>query len=225
LVPTALLLFVGIWLLFVLLAPQAADLNGKVVVAVASLTSFGALAVAIIPKLRWGFANTGLHDRTPITFIFGAGVCATLFSVGINLVAGALFLHGLSGAMRQLDWSLPWLAGTFATAATIAWLIQDNRWQGVCEPLNRRARDALVLGLLWLLVSALGEIILVASGKRVLVPMHLLYTALGSGIFGAVVGYAIPEFVRYQPATASTPPMSFTVPIHASPITPQTMDS
>jgi len=200
LIPMAVLLYAGISLLFLILPPQVVDLNRKALIAVVSLTSFGALAMAIVPKLHWGFANVGLHERTPTVFILGSGLCAVLFAVLVNLGAGAWLMGGAHGALLRLEDSLPWMFGIFASAATMAWLIQDNRWQSSLDANKRRRSDAVVLGLAWLLATAVGDSIRAAGGNDMNY-VYVLYSGLGSFVLGAVVGYIIPEFVRWTPTT------------------------
>jgi hypothetical protein len=93
--------------------PVKSDLGMKGLVSVVSLIVFGAIAIATVPKLRWGFANAGLHARTPVPFVVGAGVCAMLFAVAVNLGAGALLNGVPEGALKRLRYGSPYLPGLF----------------------------------------------------------------------------------------------------------------
>lgn len=201
LVPTALLLYCGVSLIFLILpTTRVVDLSRAAAIAIVSLTSFGAMAVAIVPKLRWGFANTGLRNRTPIPFVLGAGMAAALLAALIQLIAGALINRGgIAGGLHRLVQSFPWLPGYFATAAAVAWLIQDTRWLSTARDLRRRMYDALVFGSVWLAAAIVGNAIL----NRL--DLELLTTATASFLFGCVVGYLIPETVRDRPTLFRQP--------------------
>ncbi len=192
----AVLLYFGIWLFFLILPVGAADIERKALVSVVSLIVFGSMAIAIVPKLHWGFANAGLHERTPVRFVMGAGVCAVLFAVGVNLGAGALLMGGAAGALQRLRGGSPYLPAVFLTAATIAWLVQDHRWRGTPSPRMRRVRDAAALGSVWLLSSIVGSLLRAQILSEPIVPLYLLEAAVGGFAFGSVVGFAIPESVR-----------------------------
>jgi hypothetical protein len=200
LVPTALLLYCGVSLIFLVLPTRVVDLSRAAASAIVSLTSFGAMAVAIVPKLRWGFANTGLRNRTPVAFVLGAGVAAALLAALIQLTAGTL-IHsgGLTGGLHRLGRSLPWLPGYFATGSTVAWLVQDTRWLSTARDLRRRLYDALVLGSVWLAAAVAGNAIL----NRL--DLDLWTSASASFLFGSVVGYLIPETIRDRPLLSRQP--------------------
>jgi hypothetical protein len=192
------MLYVGIWILFLILPPTASDLKFLERVGVVSLIVFGAMVIAIVPKLHWGFANSGLHERTPISFVIGAGICAMLFAIGINLVAGAIFVGGLEGALGRLHRGAPYLPSAFLTAATIAWLVQDHRWRDTQSPGRRRLRDGATLGAVWL-VSSVVATFLIAHLQLVDISwMDLLKGTVGALALGFFIGYAIPEAVRVE---------------------------
>jgi hypothetical protein len=200
LVPTALLLYCGVSLIFLVLPTHIVDLSRAAAIAIVSLTSFGAMAVAIVPKLRWGFANTGLRNRTPVAFVLSAGMAAALLAALIQLMAGTL-IHGggPAGGLHRLVLSLPWLPGYFATGASVAWLVQDTRWLATSRDLRRRIYDALVLGSVWLAATVAGNAIL----NRL--DLDLLTSAAASFLFGCVVGYLIPETIRDRPQLSRQP--------------------
>jgi hypothetical protein len=77
------------------------------------------VAVAIVPKQYFGFANEDLHGRTPWRFVFGAAVVA---------VALAFFLNLALLDSDRFPRSLPWLGMPLFTAGVLAYLVQDSRW-------------------------------------------------------------------------------------------------
>jgi hypothetical protein len=193
---TGLLLYVGMWLFFLILPAQTVDIPAKDLIAVISLIVFGSISIAVVPKLRWGFANTGLHDRTPIAFVLGAGLCAMLFATVVQLGAGALLIGGIPGALQRLHSGSPWLLSVFGTAATMAWLVQDNRWLGTRSARIRRCKDAAIFGSVWVLSTLVGKWLDLEINHHVIIPLGLLKAAAGSFTFGALLGYAIPEYIR-----------------------------
>jgi hypothetical protein len=190
------LLYFGVWFFFVMLPRTDTNLPRKELVIVVSLVVFGAIAIAIVPKLRWGFANGGLHARTPIGFVVGAGLCAALFAVLVNLGAGALFLGGWAGALRRLSAGAPWLCATFLTASSMAWLVQDHRWRTTANRFRRRGLDAVTVGFVWVLSFILGHWLLKETQPITMSPAEFLQAAVVCFGFGAVIGFVTPESVR-----------------------------
>jgi len=196
LIPTGLLVYVGMWLFFLILPTPQADIHAKALIAVVSIVLLGSISMAIIPKRRWGFANTGLRGHTPYSFVIGAGVCAVLFSVIVQLTAGALLIGGIAGALERLHASSPWMLGVFATAATMAWLVQDTRWEHTPSRRMRRLRDAAVFGAVWASTALVGEGLDFEINHHLILSLTLVKTVLGSFVFGGLIGYTIPEGVR-----------------------------
>lgn len=214
LIATALLLYLGMWLFFLILPMPATDINDKARIAVVSIVVFGSISTAIVPKLRWGFANTGLHGRTPYSFVIGAGLCAVLFAVIVQLAAGAVLIGGIEGALQHLHTSFPWLFSVFCTGATMAWLVQDIRWASMRSPRMRRLRDAVTFGAVWMLSALVGRWLDFEINHHVVFPWALVGAEFGSFVFGACIGYAIPEAVR-----VNNPELLERVPLIASPDT------
>jgi hypothetical protein len=196
LIPTALLLYVGMWVFFLILPTPHADIHAKALIAVISIVLLGSISMAIIPKRRWGFANTGLHGRTPYSFVIGAGLCAVLFAVIVHLTAGALLIGGIAGALERLHASSPWLLGVFGTGATMAWLVQDTRWDHTPSRWMRRLRDAAVFGAVWVSTTLVGEALDFEINHHLILSLTLAKVVLGSFVFGGLIGYTIPEGVR-----------------------------
>jgi hypothetical protein len=94
-----------------------------------------AVAVAIIPKQHFGFANEDLHGRTPWSFVLGAGLVAAALAAAIQIA----FLGS------SFSTSAPWLVMPFATAAIIAYLVQDSRWVRSGFADRQRLADAVVM--------------------------------------------------------------------------------
>lgn len=193
---TAVLLFGGIWLYFNILPTDASELSLKARISVVTMIVFGAFAIAIVPKLRWGFANSGLHERTPVDFVVAAGIGATLFAIAVNLAAGAIIFGGVSGALDRLAEGAPYLPAAFGTSAAVAYLIQDHRWARVASPALRRLRDAGTVAGVWVLAS-FAAVLLRSELQGAAVDEVLLASAVsGSLVLGGVLGYVIPENVR-----------------------------
>jgi hypothetical protein len=195
------LLYVGFWLFFHIL--PAGDRRGggmglNSMVLVITLNALGALAIAIIPKRLWGFANAGLHPKTPLAFVFGAGVCAVLFAAVVNLAAGALVIGGWSGAWERLARGAPFLSLPFFIAATTAWLVQDHRWMHIGSARTRRLLDAATLASAWVAASLIARMIRAQDFEAFVASLEgaRLLRMLAGGIFGALIGYAIPAAVR-----------------------------
>lgn len=104
----------------------------------------GAVAVAILPKRLFGFANEDLRGRTPWLFVVGAGVCATLLALAINTGVLAVMYRG-DDFRDHFARSAPWLFMPFVTASLVAFLVQDSRWSGIASGIRRRAADATVM--------------------------------------------------------------------------------
>jgi len=198
LVPTALLLYCGMWVFFLILPHDDSALKIDGLVAVASLIVFGSIAIAVVPKLRWGFANAGLRDRTPAVFVAGAGVCAIVFTLIVDCVAGALLIGGPEGAFQLTHDAVPWLPSIGVIASATAWLVQDHRWRTTASSRLRRLQDAGAFGVVWFVAAIMGSLLEVAVGQQPHIAPEMLRTAIGSLAFGAVVGCAVPESVRFD---------------------------
>jgi len=213
----AVLIYLGLWVFFLILPAERgssvdagalrASLELQDRVAVITLIVLSSLAVAIVPKLYWGFANAGLRYRTPVAFVIAAGVAAMLLALVINLVAGMIFIGGSAGALARTREGLPYLHSAFLTAATTAWLVQDHRWLGVALPRLRRLYDAATLGAVWIVSAALA-LWLRASMDPGRTDLQALAIAVAAAfVLGAVIGYVIPGSVRIEPVRRSFAPV------------------
>jgi hypothetical protein len=192
LLATALIMFAGIIFLFLAFPGPVSDLNFWARVITVTVITLGSIAIAVLPKLHWGFANGGLNAKTPISFVFGSGVTAALFAITVNLMVG-LALHGnWQGATTRLHHALPWLPGSFITAASLAWLIQDYRWPAVNSTTVRRVLDGAVLATVWVLETLLGNLLITPELRT----HPLLGAALGGFSLGFIVGVIVPEWAR-----------------------------
>ncbi|RZI80222.1 MAG: hypothetical protein EOP38_23140 [Rubrivivax sp.] len=195
LVGALLILFFGNWLRFLFMSRTGQLTPG--VLSVVTLNLFAAVVLAVVPKMQWGFANGGLHARTPVRFVVGAGVCAVVFAALVNLAFGAA-THGLSQALPRFMRGVPYLHLSFVMAATMAWLVQNHRWQSA-PPAQRRWLDAGTLALVWAVACLLARLLRAELRDQPVIPEELVKVALTSLVFGGVLGYAIPGLVRAEP--------------------------
>jgi hypothetical protein len=160
-----------------------------------------ALAVAIVPKMRWGFANYGVSGRAPLRFVAGAGAAAVVVALIVGFVFRFLIFGSTSEAWRDLKVTWPWVTMAFAIAATTAYLVQDNRWSRVHSPRERKLRDAIVTGVALVAASYVVRIVnalfvdspfpAFSVGGRVLMVL-IIFT------MGALIGYAVPSAFREE---------------------------
>jgi len=189
-------LYFGIALFFALVGTTPRAIGVAALVFIITLTQIGALMVAIVPKMRWGFANAGLGGRTPVSFVIGAGAAAVVLAVAINLLAGALLIGGWQGGLSRLNNAAPYLISPFATAATTAWLVQDHRWRAVASHRARRWLDAATMALVWLVVSAVAtELAMLWIGPDVAIGAFL-QAMVGGFLIGGAVGAVVPAAFR-----------------------------
>lgn len=182
------------------------------------LTQAGALASAIVPKLHFGFANAGLTRRTPVAFVFAAGLASVAVMLAINLVAGSL-VNGWAGVVARLSEARFFTLSPFMTAAVLAWLIQDHRWRRL-SPTRRRLCDALVMGCSWMSVSTLLQLLIftgvIQRGHPEL--SDVLFNVLFSLFLGGVIGWVVPRLARgeHPAATITTTVAPATVRLQAA---------
>ena len=80
-----------------------------------------AIGLSILAKKYFGFANEDLLGRTPWPFVIGVGFAAALLALPLELP----FLQIMD---RHPVKVLPWLVMPFATASSMAFLMQNSRW-------------------------------------------------------------------------------------------------
>lgn len=210
----ALLLYVGVGLFFALIDPdppkpqtdELREIGRPALALIITLTQLGALVIAVVPKMRWGFANSGLQQRTPPGFVLAAGALAVLYAIVLNLVAGGLLIGGWTGGVMRLTAAAPFLATAFATAATTAWLVQDHRWRRVRSPRVRRVLDAATMGLIWLATSVIGTYLKARWFATAYGPADALIAMAVGLLLGSLIGYIVPGSFRIEALTRSTPP-------------------
>jgi hypothetical protein len=159
-----------------------------------TLDIFCAITIAVIPKRHWGFANSGLWQKTPKMFVLAAGCFAMASTIAINTGIGAI-LDRTTGAAQGLDYSWVLLPFMFAHAAAAAWLIQDHRWLAVGSGVTRRVRDASI----WALALAVASLVAIPIilTRDIAHPFALLPPLmLTSLVFGGFYGWFVPEAVR-----------------------------
>ena len=149
----AVLLVTSISIFFAIARAPIITLSVPALVVLITIIQLGAIAIAIVPKLLWGFANAGITKRTPLRFVLGAGLAATLFSILVNCIFGLLRMKGWHGVVERLHEAVPYLPSAFATAAAMAFLVQDHRWGFSQSRTIRRLLDAAFMGAVWLVLS------------------------------------------------------------------------
>jgi hypothetical protein len=224
---TFVMLFFGMWVYFNLLPADNSQITNKARISIVTIIVFGAFAIAIVPKLRWGFANGGLHEKTPIKFVIGAGIAAMAFAIVVNMIAGALLIGGLSGAWARVRIGAPFLPSAFLTAATVAILVQDHQWRSTRSEQLRRVWDAATLGGVWVLSSGMAMVLRVwLHDIAYPEPSEILIGLAGVFAFGAFLGYFIPESVRVKQLVPERRPVAPTPVVaerYAEPATPATL--
>jgi hypothetical protein len=170
-----------------------------------------AVAVAVVPKPLFGFANENLRGQTPWGYVLGAGLAAALLALPLQLAFYVWFKGGsLSDVVAMANGvrgMFSWLLMPFTMAASLAFLIQDGRWARIDSPFRRRLADVLFL------VGALGLGLCAARGLQYLLTGRVwsydaavrnawLITFIAVGI-----GYMIPHMFRHPlRLTAGRPP-------------------
>jgi hypothetical protein len=162
-----------------------------------------ALATAIFPKRRYGFANEDIYGRTPWAFILGAGVCAVVLAVLVGLGFRTLAFEKWNAALDDFLNSLPWLLMAFSTAAACAFLIQDSRWALASSPRARRMKDAAAMAASMIItlsiVLVLFHFIPYFSRDMVESLLQRKFMIMPvTGIIGFLIGYLVPFQFREQ---------------------------
>lgn len=196
---TAGLLFFALWIYSLKVGFNRADLTPFQLRFLIVVVQMGALAIAMLPNKLFGFASGGLHKRTPWAFVAASGACALVFAVLVNILAGAA-LGGLERVLIRLRNAAPFLPYAIATASSVAWLVQDHRWNRVDSRMLRHGCDAAALGLAWAAAGLLAYILIhVAKLGAPGVQSMSLAIAVTSFVLGATLGVLIPERMRYRP--------------------------
>jgi hypothetical protein len=203
----AVFVVVSLWTFLHFVSSSADSVPSDASFLIIALNIFAAISVAVIPKRHWGFANSGLWQKTPVWFVFGAGVCAMIFAVVVYLGVGAS-LYGSERASDILKARWPFLPFAFANAAVTAWLIQDHRWHRVPSTVWRRVLDSVTWGAV-LTVAFIASVSMkiaavsleLVAGSGTPPPGDPLWVTLGTVfLFGAGYGLFIPESVRAMEA-------------------------
>ena len=160
-----------------------------------------AVAVAVVPKQLYGFANENLRGETPWGYVLGAGLAAALLAVPLHV---AFFIWLKGGSLSEVA-AMPssvramfaWLVMPFAAAASLAFLIQDGRWARIHSPFRRRLADVpFLLGTFGLALCAARVLQYLLTGRvwsfDAAVRNACLIAFLAVGI-----GYMIPNRFRH----------------------------
>ncbi len=207
---------ISLFFAIVVRAPIA-TLPAPVLVILITIIQLGALFIAIVPKLLWGFANAGIAKRTPLLFVLGAGLAATLFSLLVNCTFGLLRMEGLSGLMERLLEALPYLPSAFATAAATAFLVQDHRWGFSQSQAIRRLYDALFMGGVWLVMSVAMPFLKDMFTAATQAPAPQAPNMVVGALFGFAVGFALGYIVpgSFRETRSVMPPVLGTVDVRS----------
>jgi hypothetical protein len=135
-------LYFTVFLVAMLLLPQLLSLNSETALeqlaraSRVTLVQMIGVALAVVPKQYFGFANEDLHGRTPWRFVLSAALAAAALAFLLNLaVLGS----------EHVGRSLPWLGMPLLTAGVLAYLVQDSRWMHWSLRRQRLADIGLVL--------------------------------------------------------------------------------
>ena len=201
---TTLVMYFGCWI-FLLLGGSTPQQRGMLdpgaKILLVTLLVIASIMLAALPKLRWAFANAGLHRRTPVGFVVGAGLAAILAGIGLSLLAGALFLGGSHGAVAAARETAVILPSLFCTAALTAWLVQDHRW-GAASERSKRCYDALAFAGVWMASTLLWAGLMGADSVANFTGMPARAfgsegPALGFAlVVGSTIGYFMPHAAR-----------------------------
>jgi hypothetical protein len=193
---SALQFFLWAWVAYVLIYVAARPIPMSMAVMIATIQVV-ALATAIVPNLRFGFACEDLYGRTPWRFVVASGVVAAVLFVPIVFVFQWVIRGTTKQALTALGVSYPWFLTAFTTAATTSFLIQDSRWSQLPSKAARRAADGLVmavatvggvLGSRWLLVELVGRH-----------PRSTVWESIAlSTVSGLLIGSTVPSQFRRE---------------------------
>lgn len=195
----AAVLFVGIWLMFLLAPVPPRDLMPFQLQSLIMVSQLGAIAIALAPKHYFAFATGGLHIRTPWAFIISAGFIAVLFAVFVNISFGFVLKGTWEGVKTRLEIGAPYLGFAMLTSIATAWLMRDECWWRRSSQWVRRALDALVFGIGWLiagLIAFAAEALTGGSDEAgsLLTRLPVMF------LFGAAMGALILEYTRDRTA-------------------------
>jgi hypothetical protein len=190
-------IFATVWVFLAVLAaasPSATSttLRLSVLSALIAVIQAVALAVAVIPKTLWRFANAGLTGRTPWGFVFAAGCVAMVLAAALNVVTPLILGGDWNAVSRRIYESYPWWPAAFITASLTAFLIQDKRWASIASPSRRRLCDALVMALGWFVANLVGQALMLLDGRPVaggfgLMVVSFTFSLLVGGLIGGIV--------------------------------------
>jgi hypothetical protein len=187
-----------------------------------ALTQVLAVAIAVVPKQLFGFANENLRGETPWGYVLGAGIAAALLAVPLQFAFFTWLKGGTVGDVGAMTNGVramfAWLVMPFATAASLAFLIQDGRWGRIGSPFGRRLADVLVL------VGALGLALCAVRGLQYLLTGNLwaadvaVRNAWLTAVIAAGLGYMIPDVFRRPLPRGGPPPRAAAPPSPAHPV-------
>ncbi|HUD72825.1 MAG TPA: hypothetical protein VMQ62_12770, partial [Dongiaceae bacterium] len=92
-----------------------------------ALIYISAVACAVLPRESWSFARRDQEGGRPWGFYFLAGAMAVGISQAIGFLFNVLLMKGLAGGAERSLYTYPWAVMSFATAAGVAFLVDDPR--------------------------------------------------------------------------------------------------
>jgi len=159
-----------------------------------------AVAVAVVPKQLFGFANENLRGQTPWGYVLGAGLAAALLALPLQVTYFVWFKGSLSDVAAMASNArgiFSWLVMPFTTAASLAFLIQDGRWARIDAPFRRRLADVLfLLGTFALALCAARGLQYLLTG-RVWTFDAAVRNACLIAFLAVGIGYMIPNRLRH----------------------------
>ena len=160
-----------------------------------------AVAVAVVPKQLFGFANENLRGQTPWGYVLGAGLAAALLALPLQVTYFVWFKGGslsdVAAMASNARGIFSWLVMPFTTAASLAFLIQDGRWARIDSPFRRRLADVLfLLGTFALALCAARGLQYLLTG-RVWTFDAAVRNACLIAFLAVGIGYMIPNRLRH----------------------------
>ena len=163
-----------------------------------------AVACAVLPKERWGFAQHRPGEIRPVGFYVVSGLLAVAISQFLSLMFNCVIMRGMEAGTQRFLLTYPWFLSTFATTIMLGILI-DNTQSPRLSRTQQRVLEAFAQGLvlagvayvthLWLLERAAHAGPLVTNYR---VP-ELARIMMTAGIIGFVLGFCIPTWFREAP--------------------------